>query len=54
MYTHIGNGKIVKNENIIGIFNIDTLKVSRENRKILVDIEKIENQLENDNNRRQK
>ena len=40
MYLHIGNGKILKTENIIGIFDLDTATVSRETKKYISEKEK--------------
>ena len=34
MYTHIGNGNIIKNKNVIGIFDIKTIEASRNNLRI--------------------
>ena len=42
MYTHIGNGIILKNKEVIGIFNIKTMQNSRENKRMLLEIQKIE------------
>ena len=40
MYLHIGNGKIIKKENIIGIFDLDTSTVSKETKKYIAKKEK--------------
>lgn len=42
MYTHIGNGIILKTKDIIGIFDINTIQTSRDNKRILIDIVKFE------------
>lgn len=34
MYTHIGNGVVLKNKDIIGIFNMETIQNSRNNLRI--------------------
>ena len=34
MYTHIGNNLILKNKDIIGVFNKKTIDSSRENKRI--------------------
>ena len=34
MYTHIGNGNIVKTKDVIGIFNRETIEASRNNLRI--------------------
>ena len=34
MYTHIGNGNIIKNKNVIGIFDMKTIEASRNNLRI--------------------
>lgn len=34
MYTHIGNGMIIKNKDIIAIFDMKTIQSSRENKRI--------------------
>ena len=34
MYTHIGNSLILKNKEIIGIFDTKTIEASRENKRI--------------------
>lgn len=34
MYTHIGNGNVLKNKNVIGIFDIKTIEASRNNLRI--------------------
>ncbi len=36
MYVHIGNGKIVKQEEIIGIFDFDTATISKHTKKWIV------------------
>ena len=40
MYLHIGNGKNIRNKNIIGIFDTDNATVSEITRKFLRDYEK--------------
>ena len=35
MYIHLGNETVVKKENIIGIFDLDTATVSRHTRKYI-------------------
>ena len=35
MYLHIGNGKSIKEEDIIGIFDLDTATVSKETKKFI-------------------
>ena len=40
MYLHIGNGKIIKEEEIIGIFDLDTATVSKETKKFISSREK--------------
>ena len=40
MYLHIGNGKILKTENIIGIFDLDTATISKETKKYISEKEK--------------
>ncbi len=35
MYLHIGNGKNIKTEDIIGIFDLDTATVSRQSKKFI-------------------
>ena len=40
MYLHIGNGKIIKTEDIIGIFDLDTATVSRETKKYIAEKER--------------
>ena len=40
MYLHIGKRKTVSGKNIIGIFNIETLKLSDYNEKYLKDVKK--------------
>ena len=40
MYLHIGNGKNIRNKNIIGIFDPDNATVSEITRKFLRDYEK--------------
>lgn len=35
MYLHLGNEKVVKSKNIIGIFDLDTSTVSKHTRKFL-------------------
>ena len=39
MYLHIGNGKNIRNKNIIGIFDTDNATVSEITRKLLRDYE---------------
>lgn len=39
MYLHIGNGEIVNNEDIIGIFDMDTATVSAVSRQFLTGAE---------------
>ena len=34
MYTHVGNGVILKSKEIIGIFDMKTIEASRENKRI--------------------
>ena len=34
MFTHIGDGVILKTKNIIGIFDIKTINASRENKRL--------------------
>ncbi|MBQ9315049.1 MAG: DUF370 domain-containing protein [Clostridia bacterium] len=34
MYTHVGNGMILKNKDVIGIFDMKTIQSSRENKRI--------------------
>ncbi len=34
LYTHIGNGVILKSKDIIGIFDTKTIEASRENKRI--------------------
>lgn len=34
MYVHIGNGKMIKEKDIIGIFDEKTIEASRENKRI--------------------
>ena len=41
MYLHIGNGKIIKTEDIIGIFDLDTATVSRDTKKYINKKEKM-------------
>lgn len=43
MYTHIGNGTMIKNKDVIGVFDIKVLQVSRENKRMLLMLEKLEN-----------
>lgn len=38
MYTHVGNGVILKSKEIIGIFDIRTIEASRENKRIQFNI----------------
>ena len=38
MYTHVGDGIILKNKGIIGIFDIKTIYASRENKRIQFNI----------------
>ena len=38
MYTHIGDGVIIKSKDIIGIFDMKAIETSRENRKIQFEI----------------
>lgn len=40
MYLHIGNGKSIKKEKIIGIFDLDTATVSKVTKKYISDCEK--------------
>ena len=40
MYLHIGNGKSIKEEDIIGIFDLDTATVSKETKKFISKREK--------------
>ena len=40
MYLHIGNGKNIRNKDIIGIFDTDNATVSEITRKLLRDYEK--------------
>ena len=40
MYLHIGNGKIIKTEDIIGIFDLDTSTVAGETKKYIAEREK--------------
>ena len=40
MYLHVGNGKNIRNKNIIGIFDTDNATVSEITRKFLRDYEK--------------
>ena len=39
MYTHIGDGVILKSKDIIGIFDMKTISASRENKKIQFEIQ---------------
>ena len=34
MYTHIGNGNIIKNKDVIGVFDWETIQSSRNNLRI--------------------
>lgn len=34
MYTHIGNGTIIKNKDVIGVFDMKTIQSSRNNLRI--------------------
>lgn len=34
MYTHIGNGIIIKDKDVIGIFDMKTINSSKENKRI--------------------
>jgi len=38
----MGNGMVLKNKEIIGIFDAKTIQASRENRKIIWEVKKIE------------
>ncbi len=38
MYIHAGNRKIVSDKRIIGIFNIDTIKMSKTNKRFFKEI----------------
>lgn len=40
MYLHIGNGKSVRKEKIIGIFDLDTATVSKAGKKFINSMEK--------------
>ena len=40
MYLHIGNNFIINTKNVIGIFNLDTIKRNENNKKIKVCKEK--------------
>ncbi len=40
MYLHIGNGKSVKNEDVIGIFDLDTSTVSSVTKKFINKMQK--------------
>lgn len=40
MYLHVGNGKNIRNKDIIGIFDTDNATVSEITRKLLKDYEK--------------
>ena len=40
MYLHIGNGEIVNNEDIIGIFDMDTATISAVSRRFLSEAER--------------
>ena len=42
MYLHLGQEKVIKTENIIGIFDLDTTTVSKKTRKFLNEAEKKE------------
>ena len=39
MYTHIGDGVILKSKDIIGIFDMRTIESSRENKRIQFEIQ---------------
>ena len=43
MYLHIGNGVSIKEEDIIGIFDLDTATVSKITKKYISDNEKVGN-----------
>lgn len=45
MYLHIGNGKLIKQEQIIGIFDFDTATISKKTKKWLSQKQK-ENKIE--------
>lgn len=53
MYTHIGNGIILKNKEIIGVFDRKTIEFSKENKRIQFDIRKIEEK-ETENTKKEK
>ena len=38
MFTHVGDGVILKNKDIIGVFDMKTINASRENKKIQFEI----------------
>ncbi len=38
MYTHIGNGNILKTKDIIGVFDIRTIEASRNNKRICYEL----------------
>ena len=54
MYTHIGNGKVLKNKEIIGIFNVKTLQPSRDNKRMMITLAKMENEEETPQKKMQK
>ncbi len=41
MYLHIGNGKNLKTEEIVGIFDLDTATVSKQSKKFISDNKRI-------------
>ena len=40
MYLHVGNNKIIREKNIIGIFDMDNASISKETRSYLADGQK--------------
>jgi hypothetical protein len=45
MYIHIGENKLVSGRNLVGIFNIETLALSQENKHLLASSEETDKTL---------